>query len=181
MSTHDCRVFVKLIPPHEHGSKYRHDLGCPHPKCLEAATRTKSRLRKRRRLARIIVNGRFYHPGLAPVDSDEPKRHGTAYGRTEFGCCCADCNATRHRCSGVLASVMITTPVKDPRWHRHLAHLFHGNFTIDLVVAIVMFTTFAVVAHWDGIVHGWEFAAAVLCAAVAATAHRPPGRHRVLA
>lgn len=80
------------IPVHTHGtSKYYRDLGCTHPLCIAVASLAMAAYRGRRRAERVRVDEHWEHPGLAAFDSENPRRHGTKYARTGFGCECLYC------------------------------------------------------------------------------------------
>lgn len=83
-------VLDKILE-HLTGSKHYYDLGCHCSECRTAASDAKTLLRRKRRTQRIFVAGVLIHPALHPVDSTEPARHGTPYGRREFGCNCRPC------------------------------------------------------------------------------------------
>lgn len=83
---------ARFIPLHAHGcSKYYRILGCIHPLCVETVAKAQARVRANRRIERHLVDGRMVHPGLAAADSDSPRRHGTQYARSTFGCECLRC------------------------------------------------------------------------------------------
>lgn len=80
------------IPVHVHGtSKYYYNLGCTHPLCVAVAALAKAANRARHRSNRVRVDGHWEHPDLKPFDSDSPRRHGTQYARSTFGCECTYC------------------------------------------------------------------------------------------
>lgn len=93
------------IPDHEHGSStHWANLGCTHPKCLAVRNQAKKRNREDRKQARVYIpqvmpdgrtEMRWVHPALAPHNSTNPRRHGTVYGRREFGCDCPHCEVVR--------------------------------------------------------------------------------------
>jgi hypothetical protein len=141
----------EYIPVHTHGSsKYYRDLGCLHPLCVAKASMAKAANRARRRAERVKIDGRMVHPDLAAADSDSPRRHGTRYARTTFGCECLQCKYVPAAFPGTLM------------WQSHL----------DSRVAAVVFAAATVVVLWRTIpAHDVPRH----LAALARTAHLPVG------
>jgi hypothetical protein len=73
--------------------------------------------RGRRRAERIRVDEHWEHPGLAAFDSDSPRRHGTKYARTGFGCECVYCKP---------APDLVAFPGTSLLWHGHVDNRLAG-------------------------------------------------------